>query len=1043
MTLPQLSIRRPVLATVMNVIIVLVGLICYDRLSVRQTPKIDTPVVTVATGYPGANAAVVESQITKPIEDAIAGIEGVDFITSTSRAESSQITVVFHLDRDPEDAASDVRDRVNQAREVLPQDARDPIVQKQEADAQPIIWLAFSSDRHTQLEVADYAQRYVKDRLQALPGVAQARVFAAQYAMRVWLEPDRMAAYRITPEDVENALRRQNVEIPAGRIESQAREFTVLAETDLATPAQFQDVILRDNDGYLVRLGDVARVELGPSDERSIGRFNGRPAVPLGVVKQATANPLDISAAIRAALPNITAQMPEGMRVDVGYDSTMFIEASIDSVYETIGEAVLLVVLVIFLFLRSFRATLIPLVTIPVSLVGACAIMYALGFTLNTLTLLSFVLAIGLVVDDAIVVLENIHRHIENGMKPFDAAIKGSKEIAFAVVAMTLTLAAVYLPIAFQGGSTGKLFTEFALTLAGAVIVSGFVALTLSPMMCSKLLRHEERPGRFYLLGERALAAIVAGYRRSLGWALRSRKAIMAAWAVIAFGLLPALFLMLPRELAPKEDPGFVLTFGMGPEGSTLEYMDKYARQIEAIYETIPEVDRYFLFVGWPQITNTISFPGLKDWSERERSATEIQMELFGRFMGIPGIMAFPNVPAPLGGDFFGGDLQFVVLTTESYDELNRITSALVDEARNNPAIQNPRSNLEMNKPELRITVNRDKAGTVGADVSTVGRTLETLMGGRQVTRFKKGSEQYDVLLQVERTQRSTPEALTGVYVRGRDGQIVQLANLLDVEESVAPRELNHFNKLRAATISATLAPGYSLGEAIQFMETKLRNVAQGKATYELSGQARTFREAASATWFLLALAIGFIYLVLAAQFESFVDPLVILLSVPLAFFGALLALWLSGVASPIALLTGTKAVGGTWNLYSQIGIVTLIGLIAKHGILIVEFANQMVAQGLDKLEAVRESATLRLRPILMTTGAMVLGAVPLAIASGAGAEGRQEIGWVIVGGMTIGTVFTLFVVPVIYSLLSRRKPGTVVAPADDAAASEPAPAHG
>ncbi len=1005
MTLPQLSIRRPVLAIVVNLIIVLIGLICYQRLPVRQVPKIDTPVVTVATGYPGANAAVMESQITKPIEDAIAGIEGVDFITSTSRAEGSQVTVVFNLDRDPDDAASDVRDRVNQAREVLPQDAHEPIVQKQEADAQPIIWLAFNSSKHSQLEVADYAQRLVKDRLQAIPGVAQARVFAAQYAMRIWLNPDRMAAYSVTADDVEQALRRQNAEIPAGRIESQAREFTVLAQTDLATPAQFRDVILKDEGGYLVRLGDVARVELGPSDLRSIGRFNGKPAVPLGIIKQSTANPLDIAEGLRKALPLISAQMPEGMSVEMAYDSTIPIAASIKSVYETIVEALVLVALVIFLFLRTLRATLIPLVTIPVSLVGAFAIMYALGFSINTLTLLSMVLAIGLVVDDAIVVLENIHRHIENGMKPIDAALRGSKEIAFAVVAMTLTLAAVYLPIAFSAGRTGKLFTEFALTLAGAVIVSGFVALTLSPMMSSRLLRHKDNPGKFYELGERALNGLVDAYRRGLTVALRLRLVVIALAVLLAGGAW-ALWSTLPRELAPKEDPGFVLTFGMGPEGATLEFMDRYAKQIEQIYAGIPEIDRYFLFVGWPQITNTISFPGLKDWKDRKRSATEIQQELFGKFMAIPGIMAFPNVPPPLGGDFLGGDVQFVVLTTESFDELNSIVQKLQAELAKNPKIQNPRSDLEMNKPELRININRDKSALVGADVTTVGRTLETLMGGRQVTRFKRGSEQYDVLMQVDRAGRSTPDALTDVYVRGTSGQVVQLANVLDVTESVAPRELNHFNKLRSATLSATLQPGYSLGEAIEYMGAALKRVAGDKATYDLSGQSREFRTAASAVGFLLVLALAFIYLVLAAQFESFIDPFVILLAVPLAAFGAFVALKLSG---------------GTWNIYSQIGIVTLIGLIAKHGILIVEFANQRVEEGMDRLAAVIDSASLRLRPILMTTGAMVLGAIPLAMSSGAGAEARQEIGWVIVGGMTIGTVFTLFVVPAFYTLLARR----------------------
>jgi multidrug efflux pump len=904
-------------------------------------------------------------------------------------------------------------------------------VQKQEADAQPIIWLAFSSDRHSRLEVADYAQRLVKDRLQAIPGVAQARLYASQYAMRIWLDPARMGAFNVTTDDVESALRRQNVEIPAGRIESQAREFTVLAQTDLTTEEQFRDVILRDQEGYLVRLGDVARVELGADNQRFIGRFNGNPTVPLGIVKQSVANPLDIAKSVREALPLITAQMPEGMKVEMGYDSTVFIEASIESVYTAILEALALVALVVFLFLRSARAAIIPLVTIPVSLIGAFSIMYALGFSINTLTLLAMVLAIGLVVDDAIVMLENIQRHIEAGMKPYEAALHGSKEIAFAVLAMTLTLAAVYLPIAFSAGATGKLFTEFALTLAGAVLVSGLVALTLSPMMCSKLLRHSENPGWFYAGGERVLNALVGGYRRALDRALHLRWLVIAGalllgacaalllWGLPSGVLTPltagggkfantvnAAFGGLPSELAPKEDPGFIFVFGIGPEGATIEYMDKYVRQIEDIYNSTPEIGWNFSFIGWPLVNNTISFPKLTPWNERKRSAQEISGELYMRFMGIPGILAFPNVPPALGGDFAGGDLDFVVLTSESYDSLNQILQALVAEIQKNPRILNPHADLEMNKPELRLEVNRDKAATIGADVSTVGRALETLMGGRQVTRFKRGSEQYDVILQMQRDQRSTPEALTDVYVRGTDGQIVKLANVVDVTENVAPRELGHFNKLRASTISMTLAPGYALGDAIKFSADALNRVAKDRATYDLSGQAREFRTASSAAGLLFVLALVFIFLVLAAQFESFIDPFVILLSVPLAVFGALLAL---------------KITGGTWNIYSQIGVVTLIGLISKHGILIVEFANQMVEGGRDRMSAALESATLRLRPILMTTGAMVLGAVPLALASGAGAQARQQIGWTIVGGMTVGTFFTLFVVPTVYTLVSRH----------------------
>ena len=1017
MTLPELSIRRPVLATVLNLIILLVGVICYQRLTVRQVPKIETPVVTVNTTYPGANSAVMESQITKPIEDALAGIEGVDYINSVSRPESSQVTVVFQLDRDPNAAASDVRDRVGQARELLPQDVHEPIVQKQEADAQPIIWLSFSSDRHDQLAVADYAQRYVKDRLQAIPGVAQARLFAALYSMRIWLDAPALAAFGLTPADVENALRAQNVEIPAGRIESRQREFTVMAQTDLTTPEQFRAITLKNDGHQIVRLGDVARVELGPSDDRSLGRFNGKPSVPLGLIKQSTANPLDISRALKVEVARIARQLPEGMKVDVAYDSTVFIDASIKSVYATIGEAVLLVVLVIFLFLRTWRATLIPLVTIPVSLIGAFALMYALGFSINTLTLLSMVLAIGLVVDDAIVVLENIHRHIEEGMAPLAAALQGGREIGFAVIAMTLTLAAVYVPIAFQSGTTGKLFVEFALTLAGAVIVSGFVALTLSPMMCSRLLRHETDPGRFYLWGERVLDGLTATYRRLLQRVIGWRVAVSVLMVLLLLGVA-GLWKALPDELSPKEDPGFMMVFGQGPEGSTLEFMDKYARQIEDIYKGVPEIDRYFLFVGWPNINNTISFPGLTDWGARKRSAQQIQGQLFGQFMGIPGIMAFPQVPNSLGGGIFGQDLEFVVQTTESYEELNRMIEALKTQMTQSGKFLNPRADLDMNKPELHVDVDRDKVAAIGADVATVGRTLETLMGGRQVTRFKRGSEQYDVLVQLGKDARRTPDALTEVYVRARDGAMVPLSNLVSVSEGVAARELNHFNKLRAATISASLAPGMSLCDGLAWMEASLKKIAGDRASYDLSGQSREFRKVQSSTLLLFGLALAFIYLVLAAQFESFVDPFVILLSVPLAIGGALFTLWLLHLGAGF----GLWQINGSLNIYSKIGLVTLIGLIAKHGILIVEFANQRARAGASLAQAAVEAAALRLRPILMTTGAMVLGAVPLAFAHGAGAEARAQIGWAIVGGMSFGTLFTLFVVPVMYTLLASRR---------------------
>jgi multidrug efflux pump len=623
------------------------------------------------------------------------------------------------------------------------------------------------------------------------------------------------------------------------------------------------------------------------------------------------------------------------------------------------------------------------------------------------------VLAIGLVVDDAIVMLENIYRHIEEGMPPLQAAFKGSKEIGFAIIAMTLTLAAVYLPFAFSTGRTGKLFVEFTLTLAGAVLVSGFTALTLSPMMCSKLLRRETEHGRFYLWGERILASLDAGYRRVLARVLSVRKLVVFGAAVVFAGAA-LLFTLLPKELAPQEDQGLIIGFANAPEGATIDYTDGYAKQMEKVFENVVERDRSFVIVGFGEVTSAIGFVGLKDWDERARTAQQIAGSLFPQFMGITGLMAFPVTPPPLGQNDFGQPVSFVVQTTGTWEELDGTVKKLLTKMQENPQLTNPDSDLKLNKPELRVLMNRDKIASVGTDVGTVGRTLETMLGGRNVTRFKKGSEQYDVIVQIDDSLRRTPEALANIYVRGSDG-LVQMSNLATVSETVAAKELNHFNKMRAAVISAGLAPGYSQGEALSWMENALQQVAPG-SQYDLNGQSREYRESGSSTAAMLLLALVFIYLVLAAQFESFIDPFVILVSVPLAVFGAFLCLVLLNAGAGLGLWNAT----GSWNIYTQIGVVTLIGLISKHGIMIVEFANQLQEQGKSKLEAVVDSATLRLRPILMTTGAMVLGAVPLALASGAGAEARHQIGWVIVGGLSIGTVFTLLVVPVAYLLLAR-----------------------
>ncbi len=779
----------------------------------------------------------------------------------------------------------------------------------------------------------------------------------------------------------------------------------MVSETDLRTVSEFEQVVIKEANGYLVRLKDVAQVEIGAQDERVRARYMGQSAVAIGVVKQSVANPLDVSNAVRGVLPQIRQALPPGMQVEVAYDTSVFIERSISNVFHTIGEAIVLVILVIFVFLRSLRATLIPLVTIPVSLIGAFALMYAAGFSINTLTLLALVLAIGLVVDDAIVMLENIHRHVEEGMPPLQAAFVGSREIGFAVLAMTVTLAAVYAPIAFTEGRTGRLFTEFALTLAGAVIVSGFVALTLSPMMASRLLRTEERHGRVYLAVERFFERMTGGYRRILARALATR------WLVVLVGLIVAgssvlLFTSLRSELAPSEDRGFVLGVAIAPEGATLDFTEKYARRIEQIFARVPEVQQYFVVTGFPVVNQAITFAPLKPWEERQRTSQQIIGEIAPQFFAIPGVLAFPINPPSLGASPTAKPVQFVVQTSGSYTELQQMVDKLMAEARNYPGLQNLDTDLKLNKPELRLNVNRDKAIGAGYEVATIGRTLETLLGGRQVTRFKRESKQYDVILQLADENRRTPSDIKDIYLPTRSGDVVPIENFIEITERVAPRELNHFNKLRAATITATLGPGYTLGDGIAFLEDTARRLLPAATQIDYAGEAREFRTSSGSLYFSFVLALAFIYLVLAAQFESFVDPLIIMLTVPLSMTGALLALNLTG---------------GTLNVYSQIGLVTLIGLITKHGILIVEFANQLQAKGRSIHDAVIESAVLRLRPILMTTGAMVLGSLPLAIASGAGAESRQQIGWVIVGGLLLGTLLTLFVVPTAYTFMARR----------------------
>ena len=1006
MTIPEICIRRPVLATVLSLVILLIGLISYSRLSVREYPRIDEPVVSINTEYRGASAEVVESQVTKILEDSISGIEGVDLMTSQSRPERSLINVRFRLSRSPDSAAADVRDKVSRVRNRLPAEVIEPVIAKVEADSQAVLNVTVRAGSLNALETTDYVNRYIKPRLSVVAGVAEVRVWGERpVSMRINIDRARLAGYKLTVQDVEDALRRQNAEIPAGRIESSTREFTVVAETDVRTPDAFGQLIVANVGGLPVRIRDIGAVAIGALNERTISRFNGQSSLNIGIIKQATANPLDLSTEVRAEVDRINLNLPFGMKLVVAYDTSQFIDRSIKSVFISIAEAIALVVLVIFFFLRNLRAAIIPIVTIPVSLIGAFGLMFLFGFTINTLTLLAMVLAIGLVVDDAIVVLENIFRHIEDGMTRMEAAMTGAKEIAFAVIAMTLTLASVFAPLAFATGRTGRLFIEFALTLAGAVLVSGFIALTLTPMMCSKLLRHETRHSWLYNKIEAGFVAFTAGYRSLLTAALRARWVVVLGWlATLGAGVM--LFGALKSELSPVEDRGLIFGIVTAPQGSTPTYTADLIKPVEEIYSRIPEAFAYTAIAGFPTVVDGIAILRLKPWEQREKSQQQIADELRPQMSAIPGATVFTINPPSLGQRFRSTPIEYVIMAQVPYSELSAMVDRFLEEARKFPGALNLQTDLRLNTPEIRVQINRDKLGDVGVNVDNVGRTLETMLGGRQVTRFKREGEQYDVMVQVAPLDRSSPADISDIYVRSRTSTMVQLSNFVDVKEGVAPQSLNHFQRLRAVKITGTLAPGYTIDEALKAFDAAAKTTLGATAQTGLDGQSLEFRNSGNEIYFVFVLALCFIFLVLAAQFESFVSPFVIMLSVPLSMAGALLVLWTTG---------------GTLNIYSQVGLITLVGLITKHGILIVEFTNQRRAVGEEITLAIINAATMRLRPILMTTGAMVLGALPLALATGAGAESRTQIGWVIVGGMSFGTLLTLFVVPVAYSLLARK----------------------
>ncbi len=1010
MKLSEVSIQRPVLATVMSLVIIIFGLVSYSRLPVREYPDIEPPVVSITTFYRGASPNVIETEITDILEEQLSTLEGVKTITSSSQEQGSAITVEFELSRDVDEAANDVRDRVSRLRGQLPQEADDPIIQKIDVNAQPILWLAVSSERHSNLELSEVADLVLKEKILRLPGVGSVLVGGERrYAMRVWLDAPRMAAYGFTTQDVENAIRRENAEIPGGRVEGENREFTVRTRGELATPEEFGAIIVKQSGDELVRLGDVAEVAIGAEDERTAVRYKGQPTVGLGVAKQTKASTLDVAATVINSLPELRKIVPDGMRIEVAYNSAEFIQNSINEVRETIFIALGLVVLVILAFLKSFRATIIPIFAIPVSIIGTFVVIFFLGYTINILTLLAFVLAIGMVVDDAIVVLENVYRHMEMGKSRWQAALDASKEIGFAVLATTIALVAVFVPFAFLTGNVGRLFNEFGVAVAVAILISGFVALTLTPMLCSRMLKPLHHTSTswtsrsfdaFFDWMERAYSHIVRG-------ALRHR-ALVIIGGVLLVALSLGLFMLLPSELVPTEDRGIGFGIVIAPEGATLDYTDRYMRQIEQRLLSLPETDGLFTatglgFGGPGRVTNAFIFLRLKPREEREKSQQQLVAELFPQLFSIPGVLAFVMNPPSLGGQFNTTPVAYV-LQADTYDELQGAVGIMMAKASQLGYLINLDTDLRLNKPQLEITIDRERASGLGVSVTDIGSTLETFLGGRTMTNFKRGSKQYDVIAQLKPTDRATPSTIEGIYLRGNGG-LVQLANVVNVKETVAPKELNHYNRVRSATLSASLVPGVTIGKALDDLDRIAAAELPPSIKHELSGQSREFRESSGSLYFMFLFAVVFIYLVLAGQFESFVHPLTILLSVPLAVAGALLALFFFKQSM---------------NIYSQIGLIMLIGLVTKNAILIVEFANQLRERGRSLFDAVAEASTIRLRPILMTSFSTIFGIMPIAIGFGAGAESRRPLGIAVVGGLMLSTFLTLVLVPVVYTLLSR-----------------------
>ncbi len=1004
MTLSELSINRPVLSTVFILIIILFGIIGYTNLPVREYPSVDNPIITVSVSYPGANADVIEKQITEPLEQSINGIPGIRSLMSQSSQGRSNITVEFELTVDMETAANDVRDKVSVAQRYLPRDVDPPTVAKADADAEPIMQITVQSETRSLLQLTEIAELTVKERLQTIQNVSSVGIWGEnRYAMRLWLDPVKMAAYKITPMDVKSALDRENIELPSGSIEGDEIERSIRTLGLMLTPEEFNNLIIKEDNYRIVRFGDVGFAELDSENRKNILRRDGIPMVSTVIIPQPGANQIEIADEVRIRLEQMQKDLPEDVIVDVAYDSTRFIRASINEVKTTVYIAFALVVIIIFLFLRDWRVTLIPAIAIPVSLVGAFFIMYMAGFSINVLSMLAIVLAVGLVVDDAIVVVENIYQKIERGMNPREAAIEGSKEIFFAVISTTITLVAVFFPIVFLEGMTGRLFREFSIVVSGAVIISSFVALTFTPMLASKMLVKRKKKNWFMRKTEPFFEKMNSTYEKWLFYFIAHKKLVIPIF-VVTLGLVFVFYFNIPAEMAPLEDRSQVMVRTSLPEGATYEYTRDYTNRISNIVDSLvteKESNMTIIFGSFGMVRVT-----LPDMTERERSQMEIADDISNAVRGETAARAFVQQQSTFGGRRGGMPIQYV-LQAPNLDKLQEFIPLFMAKVNQSPYFQMSDVNLKFTKPETRIVIDRDKASLLGVSTRDIGQTLQYALSGQRLGYFYMNGKQYQILAEINRQQRNTPLDLKSIYLKNNEGQMIQMDNLVELEESVAPPQLYRYNRFNSATVSAGLAPGYSLGESIDEMDRIAKATLDDSFRTSLEGESRNFRESSSSLMFAFLLALVLIFLILAAQFESFKDPLVVMLTVPLAVTGALFFMWIFGV---------------TMNIYSQIGIIMLIGLVAKNGILIVEFANQRQEGGIDKLEAIQGASVQRLRPILMTSASTILGLIPLAVATGEGANGRIAMGVAVIGGLLVSTLLTLFVVPAMYMFISTKR---------------------